>query len=48
MAVRNGVSENTARLFILKIRGGMKSSEAFPMDENVPIDEFVVGGKENR
>jgi transposase-like protein len=47
MAVRYGVSENTARLFMHKIREGMKSSQANPMDGNVHVDEFVVGGKED-
>lgn len=46
MAVRYGVSENTARLFMHKVREGMKSSGASPMDGNVQVDEFVVGGKE--
>ena len=30
-----------------KIREGMKSSKANPMDGNVHVDEFVVGGKED-
>jgi len=47
MGVRYGVTEKTARLFMHKIREGMKSSENFPMDGNVEVDEFVVGGKEN-
>ena len=46
MAVRYGVSENTARLFMHKVREGMESSGASPMDGNVQVDEFVVGGKE--
>jgi len=46
MAVRYGVSENTARMFMHKVREGMKSSGAYPMDGNVHVDEFVVGGKE--
>lgn len=46
MAVRYGISENTARLFMHKIRQAMRSSENNPMDGQVHIDEFVVGGKE--
>ena len=46
MSVRYGVTENTARLFMHKIREAMKSSENFPMDGEVEVDEFVVGGKE--
>lgn len=46
MSVRYGVRENTARLFMYKVREAMKSSENHPMDGIVHIDEFVVGGKE--
>lgn len=45
-AVRFGVTEKTARLFMHKVREAMKSSEDYPMDGNVDVDEFVVGGKE--
>ena len=47
MSVHYGVRENTARLFMHKVREAMKSSENYPMDGNVYIDEFVVGGKED-
>ena len=47
MAIRYGVSENTARMFMHKVREAMKSSENSPMDGEVHVDEFVVGGKEN-
>lgn len=46
MSVRYGIRENTARLFMHKVREAMKSSEKHPMDGIVHIDEFVVGGKE--
>lgn len=46
MSVRYSIRENTARLFMHKVREGMKSSESNPMDGAVHIDEFVVGGKE--
>lgn len=46
MGVRYGVTEKTARLFMLKIREAMASSGNNPMDGNVHVDEFVLGGKE--
>ncbi len=46
MAERFGVTEKTARLFMHKVREAMKSSCNNPMDGNVHIDEFVIGGKE--
>jgi hypothetical protein len=46
MGVRYGVAENTARLFMHKVREAMKSSGNNPIDGEVHIDEFVVGGKE--
>lgn len=46
VAVRFGVTEKTARFFMHKVREAMKSSENHPMDGNVHVDEFVVGGKE--
>jgi len=46
MSVRYGVAENTARLFMHKVRQAMKSSGNNPIDGIVHIDEFVVGGKE--
>lgn len=46
MSVRYGVSENTARLFMHKVREAMKSDEKDGMKGTVQIDEFTVGGKE--
>jgi transposase-like protein len=46
MSDRIGVTEKTARLFMHKVREAMKSSGKHPMDGNVHVDEFVVGGKE--
>ena len=43
---RYGITEKTARLFMMKVREAMKSSENYPMDGEVHVDEFVVGGKE--
>jgi transcription elongation factor Elf1 len=46
MGVRYGVTEKTARLFMLKVREAMSSSGTNPMDGNVHVDEFVLGGRE--
>lgn len=46
MGVRYGITEKTARLFIHNVRATMKSSGNYPMDGEVHVDEFVVGGKE--
>lgn len=47
MSVRYGISENTARLFMHKVREAMKSNEKDAMKGLVQIDEFTVGGKED-
>lgn len=46
MGVRYGVTEKTARLFMLKVREAMESSGNHPMDGTVHVDEFVLGGVE--
>jgi hypothetical protein len=46
MAGRFGVTEKTARLFMHKVREGMKSRGNHPVEGDVHIDEFVIGGKE--
>lgn len=46
MSVRYGVTEKTARLFMLKVREAMASSGNNPMDGDVHVDEFVLGGKD--
>ena len=46
VAARFGVTEKTGRLFMHKVREAMKSSEDYPMDGTVHVDEFVIGGKE--
>lgn len=48
MSVRYGIAESTARLFMHKVREAMKSSEGNPLDGNVEVDEFVVGGREEK
>jgi len=45
-AERFGVTEKTARLFMHKVREAMKSSGNHPIEGDVHIDEFVIGGKE--
>lgn len=46
MSVRYGVTEKTARLFMHKVREAMASSGNHPMDGEVHVDEFVLGGKD--
>jgi hypothetical protein len=46
MGVRYGVTEKTARLFMLKVREAMSPSRNNPMDGTVHVDEFVLGGRE--
>ena len=46
MAVRYGVTDKTARLFMMKVREAMSPSGTNPMDGVVHVDEFVVGGKD--
>jgi len=46
MGVRYGVTEKTARMFMLKVREAMESSRNHPMDGTVHVDEFVIGGVE--
>ena len=46
MGIRYGVTEKTARLFMLKVREAMSSSGNNPIDGVVHVDEFVLGGRE--
>jgi len=46
VADRFGVTEKTARFFMHKVREAMKSSGNNPMNGEVHVDEFVIGGKE--
>ena len=46
MGVRYGVTEKTARFFMLKVREAMESSRNHPMDGVVHVDEFVLVGVE--
>src|SRR5680860_491292 len=45
-AVRFGVTEKTARLFMHKVREAMESNGNHPMGGDVHVDEFVLGGRE--
>jgi transposase-like protein/predicted RNA-binding Zn-ribbon protein involved in translation (DUF1610 family) len=47
VAKRYGINRRTAWLFMHKVRQGMKSKQSGPMDGQVQVDEFVVGGREN-
>ena len=47
VGVRYGITEKTARMFMHKVREAMASSGRYPMDGEVHVDEFVVGGKED-
>jgi transposase-like protein len=46
LSERYGITERTARLFMHKVREAMKSSEKYPMEGEVEVDEFVLGGHE--
>lgn len=46
MGVRYGVTEKTARLFMLKVREAMSPDGNNSMDGNVHVDEFVLGGRD--
>ena len=46
MGVRYGITEKTARLWMHKVREAMESSGNNPMQGNVHVDEFVLGGRE--
>ena len=45
MSVRYGVTEKTTRLFMPKVREAVSSSGNNPMNGEVRVDEFVLGGK---
>jgi len=44
---RYGISRVTAWSFMHKIRVSMKSSMLYPIEGDVQVDEFVIGGKED-
>jgi hypothetical protein len=44
--MRYGIAENTAGLFMHKVREAMKPSGNNPIAGRVNVDEFVVGDKE--
>jgi len=46
LAKRYGISRPTAWLFTKKLRLAMKSTEQLAMEDDVQVDEFVVGGQE--
>lgn len=46
MGTLYGVTEKTARLFMMKVRKAMSPSGNNPMDGEVHVDEFAIGGKD--
>ena len=46
VAKRYSINRNTAWLFMHKVRKAMASTGNYPMDGDVQIDEFTIGGKE--
>ena len=44
---RYGIRPDTTRVFMHIVREAMKSSGNYPLDGEVHVDEFVVGGKES-
>jgi len=44
---RYGISRTTAWSFMHRVRIAMQSSNKFPIETRVQVDEFVYGGKEN-
>ncbi|MEB2786954.1 IS1595 family transposase [Algoriphagus persicinus] len=46
VAKRYGINRKTAMSFMHKVREAMKSSGNYPMQGEVHVDEFVVGGQE--
>ena len=46
IAKRYGITQKTAWLFTQKVKLSMKSSKQYPMEGDVQVDEFVIGGKE--
>jgi len=48
VSVRFGVTQTTARLFMHKVREAMSSSGNNPMDGEVHVDDFVLGGRDEK
>lgn len=46
MGKRFDIRQGTAWYFMHKVRNAMKSSQKYPLEELVHVDEFTVGGKE--
>lgn len=46
MGKRLGIRQGTAWYFMQKVRKAMKSSQQEPLEGDVEVDEFVVGGRE--
>jgi hypothetical protein len=48
LAERYGVDQTTAWLFRRKVQETMKSSEHFPLEGEVHVDEFEIGPPQKR
>lgn len=46
MGKRYSLRQGTAWYFMQKVRKAMKSSQKYPLEELIHVDEFTVGGKE--
>ncbi|MFT6096887.1 MAG: hypothetical protein ACJAXY_001902 [Nonlabens sp.] len=46
MGKRFSIRQGTAWCFMQKVRKSMKSSQKYPLETLIYIDEFTVGGKE--
>jgi len=46
MAKRYSITQKTAWFFMQKVKLAMQSSGQYPMEGDVQVDEFVIGGKE--
>ena len=46
MGKRFSIGQGTAWYFMQKVRNAMKSSQKYPLEKLIHVDEFKVGGKE--
>tara|TARA_R110001592_G_scaffold97756_1_gene279735 strand:+ start:6904 stop:7074 length:171 start_codon:yes stop_codon:yes gene_type:complete len=46
MGKRFSIRQGTAWCFRKKVRKAMKSSQKYPLEKLIHVDEFTVGGKE--
>ena len=46
MGKRFSIRQGTAWYFMQKVRKAMKSSQKYPLEKLIQVDEFTVGGKQ--